>query len=392
MLQFHPVWSMHHYLPGGYFRTEQIMSTSCATCHINIEPGEYPEGADPFVVLDYEVVQIHNNTCSGCHTDNGLFGSAEGKFGGGICWDCHTGYDASFSNHKPPTHFSLRETEACYGCHDGANIISDTHKNNCLSCHIDLDSGLLRAGSKGDATGGAGECIDCHGADFPSIHAVVAVDHTPIVAVGTTGCGSCHSDPPPLVDAANPKVHNSCAGCHDANGSLLGLAAGKSFAAGGDCTTCHTEGFSVSHTHAHTGISTTTTCGTSGCHAQSDIVGAIHLNNCDSCHFSADPVVQAAINSGTAQCSSCHLNGGHTMAEPYNKCADCHQHTSIQYGNARHQMHINQLGGNCSACHNRPDPICLSCHFGTDNSLHNKHDGEATCLECHTTIPPGTWP
>ena len=47
---------------------------------------------------------------------------------------------------------------------------------------------------------------------------------------------SCHSDPPPLTDGADAKVHNACGSCHTANGTLQSIAVGQNFTTGGDCT------------------------------------------------------------------------------------------------------------------------------------------------------------
>ena len=45
-----------------------------------------------------------------------------------------------------------------------------------------------------------------------------------MTATGTT-CINCHTSTL-LVDLNDPKVHNSCATCHDASGGLIGIAAG----------------------------------------------------------------------------------------------------------------------------------------------------------------------
>ena len=101
-----------------------------------------------------------------------------------------------------------------------------------------------------------GNCETCHTNGWEATHFNNnngTTTHNSLVQVGSTSCASCHSDPPPLIDDADAKVHSTCGNCHNANGSLIVDLVGLNLTFGGDCTTCHTDSFDNIHVnHAHT--------------------------------------------------------------------------------------------------------------------------------------------
>ena len=80
-----------------------------------------------------------------------------------------------------------------------------------------------------------GNCTTCHTGSFDVVHPE-DVDHSQAIQV-SIDCDGCHAGPPPVVDPADPKVHDFCTSCHDAEGGLISLAAGNP--APNECITCH---------------------------------------------------------------------------------------------------------------------------------------------------------
>ena len=160
---------------------------------------------------------------------------------------------------------------SCVTCHDPGTEENGTvaviHNNDCSLCHaagLALQPGL---------PAGGGDCTACHTDAWETTHSVNTPDHSALVQVSDSGCGACHNDPPPLVDAdpinANdPKLHDSCSSCHNSEGGLYNLAFGKDFVTGGNCATCHTDTWEVTHTTApdHTAIVTATGTSCANCH------------------------------------------------------------------------------------------------------------------------------
>ena len=110
-------------------------------------------------------------------------------------------------------------------------------------------------------------CLDCHSNKYLAVH--LAADHVGLgyVTGGSTPCMNCH-DPGAGVNLTVTVTHMSnCVLCHDAvlPALLPGIPVG-----GGDCLTCHTDTWTVTHTTnppSHNSLVTVTgtTCGV--CHA-----------------------------------------------------------------------------------------------------------------------------
>ena len=279
------------------------------------------------------------------------------------CIACHNGWDVINNQ----LHQSVAAPDGtCVGCHaakvstvlpghygetvstDGNNMLAG-QIIVCTSCHIPwnnqtqghTDSNVVWAKVVPTWNGQAYvnlTCDTCH-EDRAAFHD--NIDHTSLVTTAGTGCDSCHSDPPPMVDAADPKVHNTCNSCHDANGGFRSLAIGKSFAEGGNCSTCHTDTWESTHTIApdHSGIVTTsgTTCII--CHTSTALVDMgdpkVH-NSCSTCHNAITGALWslAAGKSAPGNCTTCHTGrvwSDHTI-----------DHAASGYVT---------LAANCSTCH-----------------------------------------
>ena len=357
----------------------KVDSTGCANCH-----------SDPPPLVDPGNPKVHN-ACSTCHASNGdRISLAAGKSFAqdGNCTTCHT---ISFSDIHPPTidHSNLVTTNGAYcaNCHTSTAFIDPNDPkvhDGCFNCHDSQGRLISLAAGKSLVTGG--NCITCHGDEFTTIHPDT-VDHSGLIKVGTTGCGNCHSNPPPLVDPNNPKVHNACSTCHASNGDRISYAAGKTFSQDGDCTTCHTIPFGEIHppTIDHSNLVTT-----SGIY-------------CSRCHNDPPPLVDPNDLKVHNACSTCHddqgnlisLAAGKSMAVGGN-CGTCHGDifTSIHPDTVDHSQAI-QVSTDCGVCHTSTalvdpnDPTvhnaCTTCH-NSDGTLHDLAAGNPApneCITCH---------
>jgi|GEM_PF-1894796 len=359
----------------------KVETTSCGNCH-----------SDPPPLVDPSDPKVHN-ACTTCHDAEGrLINDAAGKSfaSPGNCTTCHT--EPFYAVH-PDTidHSALIKvgSTSCGNCHSDPPPLVDpvdpkVH-SYCTTCH-DSQGGLISLAA-GKSFDNPGDCTTCHTDTFYAIHPA-DIDHSALVKVGTTGCGSCHSDPPPLVDSGDPKVHNACSTCHDSGGALINDAAGKSFSSPGDCTTCHTNSFASIHP------------------ATIDHSALIKVENtsCGNCHDNPPPLVDASNPKVHNGCSTCHgtqgtlvsLAAGKSFASPGN-CTTCHtdQFTTIHPDTVDHSQAI-QLSNNCSGCHQGPPPLinpddpkvhddCTTCHDANGGliNLASGNNAPNECITCH---------
>jgi hypothetical protein len=329
-----------------------------------------------------------HNACSSCHdTDGNLINRAAGK-SFAIGGDCSTCHDESFTaihaggSNLIQGHSDIITTTGtqCGTCHSDppplVNLNDNKVHDSCSTCH-DGQGGLIDLAQGKSAPG---NCNTCHGADFTVIHPD-DIDHTAIVTVGTTACGNCHIDPPPLVNPNDSKVHNECLTCHDTDGNLVSDAVGKSFTTGGDCTTCHTDPFGTIHpeTVDH-GLAIQVSFDCASCHNPPppviDPVDPKVHNDCSNCHDDNGALVSlAAGNTAPNECITCHgndLNGLHpdspathvaTPGSDYVLVFAEGQHDSAMIGDG--EIHIA-----CTNCHttnlgNIHDNNCAACHSGS---------------------------
>ena len=342
--------------------------------------------------------------CQVCHTQTLYWTSSGNNSLHNIntnCTGCHAaaqGFRVSYHDHS----LNVTASVGCISCHDHPDITGVYHFGNCITCHNSPKPEVIAAIASGSA-----ECITCHGADFTTTHPDTIV-HPSIITVGTTSCANCHNDSPPLVNVADPKVHNACLSCHDINGTLVSRAIGKSFAVGGDCATCHAEAFEMIHPNIidHSTIVTTTGTSCGSCHTSTTLIDAVDPkvhNDCSSCHDANGALISLAISkTAPGNCITCHT-GDFTTTHPATVdhslavqnsigCADCHTSTALvdpidpTVHNACASCHDTSGSLIGSASGNLAPNECISCHTSAFNLLHTyTHFGINTTQSCGTT-------
>ncbi len=160
-------------------------------------------------------------------------------------------------------------------------------------------------------------------------------------------------------------------------GCLL-LIATPSFAAPGDCNSCHGTNVSASHHQSelysqglcyqcHEGVTTNGDCAT--CHAFVPQQNAHH----------------DTVDATSGNCAQCHTNVGDLA-----NCLDCHQ------GSIRtpHHSAATDLSNpiDCASCHTTMAPLvgCVGCHGGNVQTTHHTaaETNGISCQECHAEMQP----
>jgi nitrate/TMAO reductase-like tetraheme cytochrome c subunit len=451
------------------------VTAACATCHGNPTPGT--SIARDAIAAPYTTTgEVHAASgCATCHdlaTNGALKGSALGKQLAAGCVDCHAGtWTAVHTAATGVTHATLVRTttgacEACHGAPTPASsdardaqtspyaVAGEVHATNgCATCHN--ATGGLNAGPFTKAsTIARGTCATCHTSTWTATHtAKTGVSHATRVdglAACTTTChtataGGVTGLMP--VNASDNKVHDSCATCHVASGTLLTTVAANvngwlltGTMAKGDCGTCHTATYFNNHTHhvaandvRFDGGANDKTLGGTACNichgsdggdagtvaldSWSEIF-ALHAGSCGKCHdyngtngvkniTPAADVTNAIFGPGPATCVSCHTDkdgplahGSHTATEfawtPVTRasCGDDGRLAGACHADGVNSDVIGQVHkGNCALCH-------------VDEPNHNytrivgapaTHDGNpadplavaakrnSVCTDCHTT-------
>ncbi len=381
----------------------------CSSCHMVSTWAEIE-------AVEHNVATNGAGSCATCHNSPRQDVRAAITAGADPtnCLDCHS--DKLLLVHGNVDHVALGYVTGgittCLNCHaTGAaenGTVLTTHKSNCFLCHTNVPA--LQPG----LPAGGGVCIDCHVNTWTATHTSNPPSHNSLVQVAATACGDCHSEPPPLTDAGDSKVHNACGSCHDANGGLLGLAVGQNFTTGGDCATCHTGTWEVTHTVApnHGMIVTVigTDCGS--CHDDTLVSAAANTHKrCTTCH-NADTgalISFAAGKSAPGNCTTCHADpweATHTTNAPDHSslvqvattgCASCHDNTLTSAAANTHN--------GCVSCHNADGSLrslaigrdfttggdCSSCHTNSWATIHTLAPDHTalvtvsgvTCANCH---------
>ncbi len=356
----------------------------CSDCHVVSTWAEI-EG------IEHNVPTNGPGTCTTCHysTRQEVIDAIALGANPTNCLACHS--DKTLVQHGNEDHVALGYVTGgatpCLTCHDpgvAANAtVTVTHLGNCNICHT-----VVPALQPGIPVGG-GDCTICHANTWDVTHTVNTPDHATLVQISTTSCGNCHYDPPPLTDAANPKIHNSCSSCHDANGGLISLAVGQDFTTGGDCASCHTGNWEATHTVVpdHTGLVTVGSTSCAICHDDT-LVGVNSHFNCSSCH---DATTGALLSTAIGQsfiiggdCTTCHAGAweathatntpdhGSLVQVAVTSCASCHDDTLTSPAPDTHN--------GCASCHDANGGL-ISLAVGQDFTL------GGDCATCHT----GTW-
>jgi hypothetical protein len=397
--------------------------TTCIECHDQNNNADHTQ----------MITVIHDNTCTNCHTDPSggdyslkIGSSAEGHEGAtagspNVCTTCHTApdpdYENDFTTHLVQDHQSTGLSDVLDGtlsncatsCHDissAANIVTNTHNNNCYNCHTNTgDDGSFSDGtgansklagtSVGDATGhtidSTSTCSDCHSSyagnfsSFTDGHKVQ--DHNPVD--DTANCTtSCH-----LGGSALNIIfftHSDCTNCHNNtsnNGQLRvgangnGDATTHSFGQTSTCATCH-AGYNTSFANFtdghksqdHDVVTDTATC-TNTCHPDGNPANIIFFthSDCTNCHT----------NTGTDGSLKAGDNGWGTAlphtAGTTKACADCHSARNTDFTSHVVEDHSG-LTGKSSAT---PVSNCNGCHAASTKALIVSSTHNDTCTNCH---------
>ncbi|MEW6429448.1 MAG: Ig-like domain-containing protein [Thermodesulfobacteriota bacterium] len=363
-----------------------------------------------------------NGICQVCHTLTAYWKNdavvAGDHNAGSRCTGCHlavNGFKPTFPDHETAGY--VVPVQPCATCHTGADVIADTHRNQCNHCHSTVPS--LKGGLSG------GNCAHCHGG---SVHDS-AVDHDHRAA--TAACASCHAVS--TQEAVDVLHRSDCTTCHGYAGGLLNLdpagvanaiAAGKG-AAGTDigCGNCHAAPHATAADHDHRLAS----AACASCHqvGSQAAIDSVHRSDCGTCHgysggrLNLDPgLISAAITAGKGgsgadtACEDCHAPPHDTALAHDNRvvsglildCTTCHAVAS--------QAAIDTLHNNdCTTCHGYTggrlniDPALVSaaitdgkgglgtpvncevCHgvnYGHPLATHSKVTAADGCATCHS--------
>jgi hypothetical protein len=381
---------INNFLPGHYGRTvhtagnnmtagKTISCTSCHDWHDEDYSGYAINGAGIVWAKVTSAGGYNNLTCDTCHENRAAAHDAahDNRVITAICANCHTS-DTTIIG-QPGT-----------GTLASAGDVDMLHRSDCTLCHgyagTNLDPTVVQQAIQNGITGSQITCLTCH-YNFETVHAFLD-NHNNLVTVGTTSCGNCHSDPPPLVNSADPKVHSACSNCHDSNYNTISLAAGKSFAVGGNCTTCHTDPFATVHpgTVDHSALVT------------------VGTTSCGNCHSDPPPLVDPVDPKVHDACATCHDAEGGLINQAAGKsfdipgnCTTCHTDpfVAVHPDTVDHSQAI-QISVDCDGCHGGPPPVvdpadpkvhdaCLTCHDGNGGliSLATGNTAPNECITCH---------
>jgi len=365
----------------------QIDST-CGLCHTS-DTSVLGQPGTGTLITQADVDTLHRSDCTLCHNYTGTEPDGviitqaiqDGLNGNQVsCLTCHINFDAIHAFLVNHTSLVTVGSTYCGNCHSVPPLLinpADPMMHSaCTNCHDAEYNTISLAEGKSFSIGG--DCTTCHGADFSTVHPS-APDHTAIVKVASTRCAGCHNDPPPLVDEFNDRVHNACSSCHDENGGLIDLAAGKSFSQGGDCTTCHGDYF-TSHTH-HNGAENDVSY-----NAAVDIAQGVQ-QGCEVCHHDYDTLNITSIGLSTWETILVEHDLDGTKDGSTNTCENCHAYD----GNGSPPLETVQnaiTSGNSATCATCHTEIMENVnHYIPTSGKHPQHLAlpDVTCETCHDT-------
>ncbi len=384
--------------------TGQVQATSngtCETCHPNT--GDLVTNT-----------KLHKSNCGLCHNLGnegvlmaGINGRGSAVNGQGDCASCHTAYAADFYFHisfdhnivtVKPKHDTpvLQTTAKCVGCHNESDRAIGIHKTNtCGTCHA-LTTGVLIAGTNGDATGGPNSCAGCHPQyDAAFLNHQGPVDHNTANILATASCVTCHDE----ADRATGIHHtNLCDTCHTpGTGVLVSATNGDASKGAGDCVNCHQSRGTNYTNHlapSHATLTKTPGC-TTTCHTGANLITDIHKNTCTNCHTATTGVLKGSAANGPGDCEFCHTlidpADPHTAQHdhiifddsPALPCANCHATTNVS-------GHIGRTTENgpitCTSCHDPNNAVYQ------DKIYWGKQGVSIYCRECHVSYRAGNHP
>lgn len=306
-----PVWNNPNYLPAA------INAAACGTCH-GFPPSTlsgHPGGIT--IPAGFPATATIGTTCS-CHSNINTAGNSFANIFVNPALHINGVFEPAASSHTVPFYsHATPPFTSCTGCHNAS----------------------LAGSYPAPTAGTAPNCGGCH----------VTADPT----VTSTGCTSCHANPPngttrPNVAGSHAKhsalvgTPNNCAICHNGAGAGSGVAHGPGNKGANPAVdnivfTAAQAGASATWTGA------TKTCSTTYCHgatltggtAKNPVWGTT-LTGCGLCH--GDPPATAT-------------HAGVTVTQ----CINCHTHVNgAGTGFTNAALHINgtvEASGSCISCH-----------------------------------------
>lgn len=242
----------------------------------------------------------------------------------------------------------------------------------CATCHAPVFADILQRPQAplGERRSAA------HTALFGTIHGSLAKKDLAL----DKGCGSCHAGGEAhaaaggkkhLVDALRREVdgkdqgsakhqHRVCGACHDANPSLVHVAAGAHLRNEVGCTSCHGVG------------------------ARSGATKADAQAKCTECHKDVDAQFRLPnhhpVPEGRMGCVDCHDPHGarpkvRDLELKQQRCVTCHK----EYAGPFVFEHQAGRSDGCVVCH--------APHGASNRRMLNQHTTQQNCLQCHADFP-----
>jgi predicted CxxxxCH...CXXCH cytochrome family protein len=378
----------------------------CTSCHDWHDPFEWNGFTNQARIVwpKVQAVGEGNETCDTCHENRPSAHATETAHNNRVidptCAYCHSSDTTNLGQPGNGTLVSSADVDAL-------------HRSDCTLCHnytgTAPDAAIVAQAIQDGENGVEISCLDCHGVEFPTIHAFLD-GHYNLIKVDGSICGDCHNSAPPLVDRTDPRVHQGCYNCHNPDFTRRSLAVGHTFSegdTGGNCTTCHGDHF-PEHTH-HYGAyndfnydpnvdtSQYLRLGCAECHHDYDTANGttVGLTTFDAILYEHD--LDGTKNGSTNSCDTCHFYDGsgspdlQTVRDAISSgnpatCATCHPDKVPDVNHAsggKHEVHLAMAGVNCDQCHDVTDfPYFKS---GTDTDGDGKYTLAETdvCNICH---------
>jgi len=378
-------------------------NTSCVACHLDgfhegfdekhtysgMDAGCQGAGCHVAALVDAHAAYVgegkryqqYPDTCALCHSNEDPSRVPVGATAD--CASCHPSAD-----HETPHIASVTPACAGSGCHSATSLTS-LHINSdttlsCGSCHTSEIQEVQDA-----ITGGVKDCTACHSASSPhgdlaSVHAIPAdkaaclesgchdgsatvpftgrgvdelhADATITVAdVTRTSCGICH------ISGVTPTTDCLTSGCHADRAEAHGYPPEAHVATESCVLSCHAPLQGLTELKpVHDALTTPVAC--TGCHpAKVDAVTPWD-KTCTACHRISDlHQAQAADHVGTdvAYQDASFFGGGCSDNTAHTDQFGCHDIANVA------NLHSRMPGNGCAVCHGdgkTPAQECLDCH------------------------------
>ena len=275
--------------------------------------------------------------------------------------DCHAHDDVMYSSSAHPD-------VTCAECH--TNVTAD-HKDkdlepltddmSCNECHGRVQRAINRSTHGGEAA-----CGDCHGAPH-EIHMVEELASAVSPVNQIKNCGSCHDDPPVLVDGYLTSEHGkalllsglidapSCSDCHGDHQILetdTARAATSHAKSPEMCGECHVLVLNEWKDHSAHGLAW-----------QAEEEGPVCVD-CHNSHGIVDPTTDESRHLSASNCGGCHEDYLTSFRDSFHgkathlgmaggaTCSDCHTpHRNLAADNPESSVHPDNVLETCGNCH-----------------------------------------